>query len=217
MLLVCLLAGCSAPHPTGAPPPTAGDPTPPAPVPEALAPGDVRLAVGDSWAYAIVDANGTDQGTQQTAVVELTGTTAILSTRTDGGSRSSTSRLEARQGDLAIVSLQSDLGFTIVYDPPLPLVLPASDHAQQGHATLKGPTGNLAADVNLTVKFLGPDRVAVPAGNFEALRYHIVVSTGGAASTRQESDVWFAAAVKAPVKTVEANGRTEALTGYHVG
>jgi len=214
VLLVLLLAGCSAPATPG--PRAAADDA----VPVAHAPppppteGGVALRVGETWTWRVTSGEG--NVTNETArVSQQTEDGAVVIDRTaERGTLRTT--LDARTLAIRALSMtEGALGASGAFDPPLPTIVPASDHEWTGVLTLRTPLGAQSQTAHATVKFLGLDGVDVPAGRFECYRYHVSIQSDGQPSFHQDLDVWWAPLAKAYAKTVGGN-RTEELASYQV-
>lgn len=212
VLALLLVAGCAAPTATrdATRTPDAALSAPPPPPPPAE--GQVALHVGDAWTWQVA-ANGTT--TRETArVVSVEDGVVTVDRETSRG----TLRTTMDASTLAIRSLQQASGAfagSAAFDPPLPTVIPAADHAWTGVLTLRTPLGAMSQTARATVRFLGLDPQRVPAGELACYHYVVEVQSDGSPRVHQSLDVWYAPAAKAYALT-RSDNRTEALASYAV-
>lgn len=205
---VALLAGCAN---GDDPEVTAPSRSPtPAPPPEPPTEGSVVSRANDTWSYR-ADGN-------KTVVSTVTGANAThvrlrtISQAQGGEPRQTITIFDART--LAIISVQDDvIGATLRFDPPLPVLIPAADHDYEGTLVAATPFGDVRQLVSASVRFLGLEKVTVPAGTFDAYRYNATIRSEGLFPFAQETEVWFAPLVEQAVKTIR-NGETQELVSY---
>jgi hypothetical protein len=211
VVLVTLLAGCNNNEdPTGATP-TPGTPTPPPP-PEPPTEGSVVARVNDTWSYR-GDRN-------ETVTSSVTGVNASIvrlrtvSQRLNATPHTTVTLFDART--LAVVSVQDDtIGATIRFEPPLPIIIPAEDHEYNGTLVVASPFGDLRQPAVGSVRFLGPETITVPAGEFYTYRYNASVRSEGLFPFEQSTDLWFSPEVEQSVKSIR-DGRLQELVSFDV-
>lgn len=184
-------------------------PPPPPPPPSA---GSVVSKANDTWSYQ-ADKN-------KTVVSTVTGANAThvrlrTISQTQGGPAHTTITVfDART--LAIVSVQDDvIGATLRFEPPLAVLIPAEDHEYNGTLVAATPFGDVRQAASATVRFLGLEKVTVPAGTFETYRYNATVRSEGLFPFSQETEIWFAPLVEQAVKTIR-DGELQELVEYRL-
>lgn len=210
---VALLAGCTnGDDPDVTTPSLSPTPAPPPP-PDPPSEGSVVSKANDTWSYQ-ADGN-------KTVVSTVTGANAThvrlrTISQTQGGQPHQTITIfDART--LAIISVQDDvIGATLRFDPPLPVLIPAADHEYNGTLVAATPFGDVRQPASASVRFLGLEKVTVPAGTFDTYRYNATIRSEGLFPFAQETEIWFAPLVEQAVKTIR-NGEMQELVSYELG
>lgn len=184
--------------------------TPPPPP----SPGSIRVNINDTWRYH----GGTDAQPEDVlvrvissneSVVRLRSTTTDL---TNGTSTNTVSTFDARTFALQVIE-DGRLGATLRFDPALPILIPAEDHAYEG--TVRVPTliGTIQQPAHGNVTFRGLENVTVPAGMFETYHYEATFRTEGTFTFEQHVEVWFSPKVQQSVKSI-TDGRLQELVAF---
>lgn len=185
---------------------------PPPPPPPAV--GSVALRVNDTWSYR----GGEDNAEETVATITsaANGTVVLRSVSTGpNGTHTVVSTLAA--DTLALQKLFDDaLGFEVKFSPPLPVLIPASDHEYRGNITIPTPFGaELAQPANATIRFLGMEEIDVPAGRFVTYRYNATIDSTGFRDFHQDNELWFSPVAKQAVRTV-VDGIERELLSYRL-
>jgi len=210
LVVLTLVAGCSAPDSgsadedgAAAPPPW----TPPPPPTE----GSIVVGVGDTWTYT------SDAGNNTVRIVGASnGTLRVESTTTREGEGPNvvTSILDART--LALISLQDPrFGADLTFVPPLPILIPAQDHAYEGKVVARTLLGQVEQPATGHVTFYGLENVSTPAGTFETYHYAATLRSDGTFAFEQTRELWFSPEVRQAVRLV-TDGRVEDLVSWEL-
>lgn len=208
LLATLVLAGCSRPGDeaddgaTPTPPPAYVPPPPPSE-------GSIVVGVGDEWRYT------SDSGNTTARIVGASnGTLRMQATTERAGERPTTvtTILDART--LAIITLQDPrFGVELTFEPPLPILVPAEDHAYNGTIRVDTFLGEVRQPATGTVTFYGLENVSTLAGTFETYHYAAHLRSDGTFPFEQTRELWFSPEVRQAVRTV-TDGRSEELVGY---
>lgn len=210
VLAAVSLAGCNkGDDPEVSTPSVPGTPTPPPP-PDPPREGSVISKANDTWRYQTDD--------NKSVVSTVTGSNAThvrlrTVSQAEGGQPHTTITLfDART--LAVISVQDDLiGATLRFEPPLPILIPAEDHEYNGTLVAATPFGDVRQPAAASVRFLGLEKVTVPAGTFDTYRYNATITSQGLFPFAQETEIWFAPLVEQAVKTIR-DGELQELVSY---
>lgn len=193
--LVVLATGCAAPLPQ----------TPPPGIPPELAAPTVR--VGDDWRYAVHDGyTRLPQGTVEYRVSAVEGDRITVERRHEGrmSTEHYTRDLNWRQRPMTNLP-------TFRYDPPyvaLPFPL-AAGKTWRAYVNATNSATGATHRVRIDGKVLGWERVAVPAGAFDALVVRRIVYAGNEDTTRGEENIteidWYAPALGGIVRHVSSS------------
>ncbi len=157
---LAFVAGCASP--SAVPPPAGADPLP---VP--------TLRVGDRWRYRLTNLyNG---GTIGETLVEVTAVAPEIRLRVDPGQGQPV--LEERYANPWTVIAETIYDAPMVFDAPMPVVPPAARAGQAiaSRTRYRSAFSSEPLDWAQRLRVVGWERVAVPAGTFDALRIERLV------------------------------------------
>lgn len=165
-----------------------------------------QLVVGDHWQYRVTDnlRRGALSGLDVEVTAVTNGTARIRLVRTDAGARTEWSDEVDSEGGLTSGSLNHEAARP--FSPPAQLLSFPLDRGKTWRQTIdvvRADTG-LRDQILIVGRVNGPATTTVPAGRFDTIYVFRTMQLDDAefwrTRTSRRDSIWYAAAVKAPVR-----------------